>query len=258
MGIIRRNRVERYVALSQKQYLEQKRRRTSKVKTKCCCCCQEGEQEEMFSKFASLLTFAFVVLLALSSTTALAQGDGSADQVFAGKSPDFEKKYCKEHAGDKACHDWCKQHPKQDVCLPFIKQKCEKNPDKDFCTHYLKDTCPKKPNKKFCKDFCDQHPKKCGTDKKKNQCAYSTYLGATNPQGDDSQFRSAQSGGAPNKAQVSEAFNSLLQQDGSSSRPGELPISDLKHVKQKLNNGGYFNLVSFFFFWSEFVICEAI
>merc|ERR1739848_658630 len=175
MGIIRRNRVERYVALSQKQYLEQKRRRTSKVKTKCCCCCQEGEQEEMFSKFASLLTFAFVVLLALSSTTALAQGDGSADQVFAGKSPDFEKKYCKEHAGDKACHDWCKQHPKQ---------------------------------------------------------------------------------------------------DGSSSRPGELPISDLKpllkdlgvdlnkedfkHVKQKLNNGGYFNLVSFFFFWSEFVICEAI
>merc|ERR1739848_210454 len=167
MGIIRRNRVERYVALSQKQYLEQKRRRTSKVKTKCCCCCQEGEQEEMFSKFASLLTFAFVVLLALSSTTALAQGDGSADQVFAGKSPDFEK-----------------------------------NPDKDFCTHYLKDTCPKKPNKKFCKDFCEQHPKKCGTDKKKNQCAYSTYLGATNPQDDDSQFRSAQSGGAPNKAQV--------------------------------------------------------
>merc|ERR1712057_26338 len=174
MGIIRRNRVERYVALSQKQYLEQKRRRTSKVKTKCCCCCQEGEQEEMFSKFASLLTFAFVVLLALSSTTALAQGDGSADQVFAGKSPDFEKKYCKEHAGDKACHDWCKQHP---------KQECEKNPDKDFCTHYLKDTCPKKPNKKFCQSFCDQHPKKCGTD----------------------------------KAQVSEAFNSLLQQDGSSS-----------------------------------------
>merc|ERR1711959_888794 len=253
MGIIRRNRVERYVALSQKQYIEQKRRRTSKVKTKCCCCCQEGEQEEMFSKFASLLTFAFVVLLALSSTTALAQGDGSADQVFAGKSPDFEKRYCKEHAGDKACHDWCKQHPKQDVCLPFIKQKREK---------------------KFCQSFCDQHPKKCGTDKKKNQCAYSTYLGATNPQDDDSQFRSAQSGGAPNKAQVSEAFNSLLQQDGSSSRPGELPISDLKpllkdlgvdlnkedfkHVKQKLNNGGYFNLVSFFFFWSEFVICEAI
>merc|ERR1712072_1342892 len=210
MGIIRRNRVERYVTLSQKQYLEQKRRRTSKVKTQCCCCCQE--QEEMFSKFASLLTFAFVVLLALSSTTALAQGDGSADQVFAGKSPDFEKKYCKEHAGDKACHDWCKQHPKQDVCLPFIK--------------------------------------------KKSQCAYSTYLGATNPQDNDSQFRSAQSGGAPNKAQVSEAFNSLLQQDGSSSRPGELPISDLKpllkdlgvdlnkedfkHVKQKLNNGGYF------------------
>merc|ERR1712072_183156 len=242
MGIIRRNRVERYVTLSQKQYLEQKRRRTSKVKTQCCCCCQE--QEEMFSKFASLLTFAFVVLLALSSTTALAQGDGSADQVFAGKSPDFEKKYCKEHAGDKACHDWCKQHPKQDVRLPFIKEKCEKNPDKDFCAHYLKDTCPKKPNKKFCQSFCDQHPKKCGTDKKKNQCAYSTYLGATNPQ------------------------------DGSSSRPGELPISDLKpllkdlgvdlnkedfkHVKQKLNNGGYFNLVSFFFFWSEFVICEAI
>merc|ERR1712003_295272 len=225
------------------------------------------KEERMFSKFASLLAFAFVVLLALQAGFASAQ-DQSADQLFAGKSPDFEKKYCKEHADDKACHDWCKQHPKKDVCQSFIKEKCKKNPEKDFCTHFLKEACPKKPNKDFCKSFCDEHPKKCGTDQKKNQCAYSTQFGATRS------TDSSASTSAASKQQVTDSFNSLLAQDSDIHHPGALPISDLKpllkdlgidlnkedfkHVKQKLNNDGYFNLVSFFFWWSEFVLCEAI
>lgn len=202
-----------------------------------------------------------------SAARLLQQNQDDPAQFFQGQSVDFEAKYCKQHADEKVCHNWCKQHPKKDVCQPFIKKACKKNPDKDFCNAFLKDKCPKHADKDFCKDWCEQHPKKCGSEPAKNDCIHA--------QNNLAQTRSVGSTNGPTNLDVTNAFNQVgaTSQNGGWVPGKGLPIEDLKpllkqlgvelnkkdlkHVKKQLNNDGYFSLVSFFFWWTDFAICNA-
>jgi len=190
--------------------------------------------------------------------------------------PGFEKYFCKNNGGnDKFCNTWCEEHPKNDACGDYIKKTCERHPDKDFCTSYLKETCPSHSDQKYCRSFCKEHPHKCGKPSH-DECVRGGF-GATNS------VRSTDGSSAPSQGQAEAAFQSIEASEESSSGgqlgaqrnpPGTLPMKDLgplleqlgvhlsnhdlKIVKEKLNDGGYFTLPSFFVWWSEYMICNAI
>merc|ERR1712003_539985 len=160
--------------------------------------------------------------------------------------PGFEKYFCKNNGGsDKFCNTWCEEHPKNDACGDYIKKTCER------------------------------HPHKCGKPTH-DECVHGGF-GATNS------VRSTDGSSAPSKAQAEAAFQSIESSEESSTGgqlgaqrnpPGTLPMKDLgplleqlgvhlsdhdlKIVKEKLNDGGYFTLPSFFVWWSEYMICNAI
>ena len=177
-------------------------------------------------------------------------------------------------------HAWCKQHPRNSDCESYIRKECKNNPNHGFCGNFLRSTCPEKSNKPFCHQWCKDHPKKCPH--QHNPCVHKNHgsggLGAT-----ANAVRSDDAGNGPSRDDITAAFNSFAADEAPAAgqlgaqrqptRPGFLPMKDLKPLltklgvrlsprdmklaRKQLNQGGEFSLTGFFFWWSEYVICNA-
>ena len=168
--------------------------------------------------------------------------------VASASAQDFEKRYCRENAAtdQKACKDWCREHP----------------------------------HKSECKWFCDAHPHKCGGHKNPDNPCVSPGNGGSAP----GRLGATRSADQPDQAAVQKAFDSVQSSQegmlGVSRGPpvplGSLPIDalepllktlnvnlskkDVRIVKKKLQDptGSFFSFGAFYAWFVPFEICSVL